>query len=191
LPWLVNVKRRTLKDKGPRRSPEEIYRLIMAKRWPYKTNSEFYHLRDRAFLSLLYLCCGRISEILKLKKKQFEDLGDFILIRNYKVAKTGLYRDEWPLPKKGKLQPFTILVEGHLRNVEGRLFRFSRSRGFQICRYITGLWPHWFRAQGEAYYMRIVRDPITLAVGLQLVDPKTLMEYIPFEWRDYKSQLLK
>jgi hypothetical protein len=53
------------------------------------------------------------------------------------------------------------------------------------------MWPHWFRAQGEAYYMTIIKDPFKFAVALKLVDPKTLMEYIPFEWEDYKEHLLK
>ena len=191
LPWLKDIHRRTLKDKGHRRSPEEIYTLITSKTWPYKSTPNFYHTRDLAFLSLLYICCGRISEILNLQKSQFEDIGDFILVKNYQVAKTQQYRDDWPLPKGGSLERFTVLCMRHLKNVEDDdVFKFKRQRGYQICSHITGMWPHWFRAQGEAYYMRIVKNPMALAVGLRLVDPKTLMEYVPFEWRDYKKQLL-
>lgn len=206
LPWLKRIHRRTLKDKGHRRSPEEIHKLIMGKTWFYKSTPTFYHTRDRAFLSLLYICCGRISEILGvteeqaeregtkpikgLVKRQFEDQGDIILIKNFQVVKTYLFRDEWPLPKEGRLGPFTRLVVAHLKNVENKLFHIGRQRGYQICKHITGMWPHWFRAQGEAFWMTFVKDAYRLATGLRLKDPKTLMEYVPFEWRDYKKQLL-
>jgi len=190
-PWLVGIKRRTLKDKGPRRDPEEIYKMITEKTWPYKTKKQFYHTRDQAFLSLLYLCCGRIGEVLKLKKSQFVEKEDFLLIQKYQVEKTNLFRDDWPLPKSGRLAPFTRIVQAYLPQVKTELFRFKRQRGHWICKYITKMWPHWFRAMGEAYYMQIIRDPFNFAVALRLVDPKTLMEYIPFEWRDYKEQLLK
>lgn len=197
LPWMRKVKRRTLKDKGPRLRPEEIFELITKKEWPYKTKWKFYPIRDRALLSLLYLCCGRISEILGggkrnlpgLVKAQFEDIGDVILIRNFQVLKTYQIRDEWPLPKRGQLAPFTDLIIEFLPLITTNLFNFGRVRGYQICAHITGKWPHWFRAQGEAYWMTFVKDPFRLATGLKLKDPKTLMEYIPFEWRDFEREL--
>ena len=68
-PWLVNVHRRTL-DNVEYARPSEVLELIKAKFWPYKTNMQFYQSRDKALLSLLYLTCGRINEVLSLTKKQ-------------------------------------------------------------------------------------------------------------------------
>ena len=193
LSWLKGIKRRTLKDKGRRKDPEEIYEMITSKVWPYKTRQEYYMLRDQALLALLYLCCGRVGEVLSLRKSQFEETEDFLIIKNYQVEKTKLYREDWPLPKRGRLAPLTNLVLKYLSTVkdDNKIFSISRQRAHIICKYVTGMWPHWFRAQGEAYYMRIIRDPFKLALALRLVDPKTLMEYIPFEWEDYREQLLR
>jgi len=194
LEWLKEIKRRTLKDKGRRREPEEIYQMITSKNWPYKTKTkqEFYHTRDRALLALLYLCCGRAGEVINLRKNQFEDTQNFIIIHNYQVEKTKLFRETWLIPKKGRLASLTELVTNYLPKVKGdKLFNISRQRAHAICKHITGMWPHWFRAQGEAYYMQIIKDPFKFAVALKLVDPQTLMEYIPFEWKDYTEQLLR
>jgi site-specific recombinase XerD len=70
-PWLVGVKRRTLEDIKEFLRPSQIYRLITVETWPYKTQMEFYQARDRALMSLLYLTCGRITEVLSLKKSQY------------------------------------------------------------------------------------------------------------------------
>jgi len=48
-PWLVGVKRRTLDDVEFER-PSELLDMIESKSWPYKTDWEFYHCRDRALI---------------------------------------------------------------------------------------------------------------------------------------------
>jgi len=149
-PWLIGVKRRTLNDVYFLR-PSEIYELVTSKSWPYKTNKEFYksyktnkefyESRDKALMALLYLTCGRITEVLSLTKKQFvlDAEPDFIIIRNMKVVKrkrkakrkSRAIRDEVPLPKQGPLSPFTKLVLEYLpyvKNPEDKLFKFGRNR---------------------------------------------------------------
>jgi len=122
------------------RSPE-IYEIITSKSWPYKTNKEFYESRDRALMALLYLTCGRITEVLSLTKKQFdlESEPNFVIIRNMIVVKrkkkakrkSRAIHDEVPLPKMGPLAPFTNLVLDYLKlveNSEDKLFPIGRNR---------------------------------------------------------------
>jgi len=92
-PWLKDVKRRTLEDIKEFLRPSQVYRLITAKSWlykgDYKHGKDFYETRDRALLSLVYLSCGRISEVLPLTKNQFlmDEDPEFIIIVNMKVVK--------------------------------------------------------------------------------------------------------
>jgi len=75
-PWLVGVSRRTNEDIKKRLSLEQIYNLITAKSWPYKTGLDFYPIRDKALMALLFLTAGRISEVLSLTKEQFDFEAD-------------------------------------------------------------------------------------------------------------------
>ena len=87
-------KRLTLKYIEYYPTPSEIYSIIMeSEGWPYKTNREFYLTRDRALVAILYLLALRISEALRLKKKQFllpEETGyqDRVLVRGIKLSKS-------------------------------------------------------------------------------------------------------
>ena len=118
-PWLVGVKRRTLEDIKEFLRPSQVYRLITAETWPYKTQPSFYHTRDRALMALLYLTCGRVTEVLSLRKSQFvmDEDPDFVIITNMVVVKRKKkqrkappIRAEVPLPKEGPLAKFTELV---------------------------------------------------------------------------------
>jgi len=133
--------------------PSEIFEIIHRNEWPYKTRSDFYHLRDRALASLEYLLSGRVNEILAVVKSQFredEDDPDFLVCRDFWVSKrwrggmkskirpvfdeTGRitnYRlvevyvppsdhptPDIPLPRVGKLSPFTAIVEKYLEDFD-------------------------------------------------------------------------
>lgn len=117
--------RRNLDDALPKRNPDEIWKMIHARSWPYRANKETLRLRDRVLLDLLYVAAPRISEALRLRKGQF-DLNshfDFVVIRNLLLSKRkrlpgtrhGLkgpkYREEVPLPREGPLAPFTEEIE--------------------------------------------------------------------------------
>jgi integrase len=189
--------------------PREIYELITSKTLPYKTEGKFYQSRDRALLALLYLTSGRITEVLMLKKSQFDFETDkeFIIIRDMKVvkrrketvAKYGVPLREVPLPKKGHLSHFTSLVTEYLNLIEDSspLFpsnkkanpHLSRIRAWQIVYGITGQWCHYFRSQSESHYGRIFKDLIALADFVRIENIQTLKEYVKTSWEDYRVQL--
>lgn len=187
--------RRTLADKGKRVEPEQILKWLEARHWRYSWNREWYELRDKALISLLYLTCGRISEVLRLRREQFKDQRNFLIVKEYQVVKNTVnpIRDDWALPKQGRLAPFTAIILKHLEKLpekRSRLFNIGRARAWQITKKITGKWCHWFRAMGEAYYMRnVFKDPVKCASALRLRRSDTLIEYVPYEWQDYEKQL--
>lgn len=193
--------RRTLKDVKRTWSPEEIYELITGDTWPYKTWMSHYHCRDRALLSLLYLTAGRVSEVLSLRKKQFdlEEDPDVVVIKNMLTEKIGEassclpYRETFPLPKQGPLAPFTELVLEYLERLkhpEQKLFPFSRQRAWQIVEHITGKWPHWYRAQGERLWGKLLKDIIELRDLVNVADIRTLAKYVKTDWRESKEKFL-
>lgn len=187
--------RRTLRDKGKRVEPEQILEWIENKHWRYSWNREFLELRDKALISLTYLLCGRVSEILRLKREQFKEHKRFLIVKEYRVLKNKVnpIRDDWALPKQGRLAPFTAIIRQYLNQLprtRNKVFQIKRARAHQIVKKITGKWLHWFRAMGEAYYMRkVFKDPVKCASALRLRRSDTLIEYVPYEWKDYAKQL--
>lgn len=189
--------------------PDEVYELIAVKTLSYKTTPEFYHSRDRALLSLLYLTAGRITEVLLLNKSQFdfESDTDFIIIRDMQVVKRrketiykhGTPLREVPLALKGQLSPFTQLVLDYLDRVQDDAMLFpsnkrsrshiSRQRAWQIVYGITGKWCHYFRSQAESHYGRVFKDVIALADFVRVVNVQTLAEYVKTDWKDYRQEL--
>lgn len=208
-PWLVGVSRRTNEDIKRRLSLEQIYTLITAKSWSYKTKLWFYPERDKALMALLFLTAGRISEVLSLTKEQFDVEADqnFVIIRNMILVKrlktrkgkpvkhrTAPIRDEVPLPLKGNLSKFTKLVLDYLDLIsepKEKLFKFKRHRAWQIVNYVTGQWCHWFRSQAESYYGRYVfNTPFALRDFVGVSDIESLGPYVKTQWRDYQDKLL-
>lgn len=133
-PWLVGVKRRTLEDIKEFLGPSQICRLITAKTRPYKTQWDFTHPRNKALIALLCLRCGRITEVLSLKKSQFviDEGPEFVIITNMVVVepkkkqrKAPPIRAEVPLPKERSLAKFTKLVVEYLRMLRKTLSRLN------------------------------------------------------------------
>jgi integrase len=187
--------RRTLAmiDRYP--SPGELYDLIMARSWPYKsTNKDLLIARDHALAALLYLIAIRISEAKRLTRSQFK-LNPFrveaikLSKAEKRSKKTGkiivrkdLYRKEARIPLKGERGRLGQLVLTYLNMVEEneKLFPFSEksSRIDQIIKNILGVPPHWLRAYGENYlYDKWDKDIMAVASYVQ-VDPRTLTKYI-------------
>lgn len=207
-PWLHGVKRRTNEDIKQRLSLKQIYNLIKNRNWPYKTNLEFYHTRDRALMALLFLTAGRISEVLSLTRDQFDSDADknFIIVRNMILVKrlrtrkgkpvkhtTAPIRDEVPLPLTGPLARFTNLVTEYLDLLDEKekLFKFKRRRAWQIVKFTTGKWCHWFRSQSESYYGKYVfTSAFALRDFVGVSDIESLGPYVKTQWKDYEDRLL-
>jgi len=209
-PWLVGVSRRTNEDIKKRLSLEQIYNLITSKSWPYKVGLDFYPIRDKALMALLFLTAGRISEVLSLTKEQFDFQADknFIIIRNMILVKrlktrkgkpvkhkTAPIRDEVPLPLKGPLSKFTRFVRDYLNlttEPKERLFKFKRHRAWQIVNYVTDQWCHWFRSQSESYYGKYVLNTLfALRDFVGVSDIESLGPYVKTQWRDNQERLLR
>jgi len=191
------TKRRTLKYIQYYPSPQELYKKIVeSSGWPYKTDADFYHTRDRALVALTYLLGGRISEVLRLRKNQFIEQKDRVVVRGIKLSKSRYknrprrvqYREEAFLPLKGERVVFTQLVLDYLKLIgEGaRLFEFGRVRAWQIINAILGVPCHWLRAYCENYlYDHWGRDILAVSDYVK-VDPRTLQLYIRRSYRKYE-----
>lgn len=206
-------KRRTLKKETELgnisyKSPSQIVQIIQYNKWPYKTRRDFYHTRDLALASLLFLTSGRINEVLRIRKDQFiEDSKDpeFLLVRSFYVSKRKVRKPHptptIPLPRVGALGPLTRFVEDYLELLESddKLFRFSRARAWAIIRHITrrpddpnpGYWCHWFRAQSLSYQVNLIRSTVAVAKQRGVENPATLAHYYTGDWELFREELKK
>ncbi len=175
--------------------PEELLE-ILAKfpGWGYKKDEEEYRLRDSALVALLYLGALRISECLRIKNDQFflneekhrlEIQGIELSKRRKKdQGRKEAYRVAWlPLAyedHRNARTTLTEIVQKYRRSlgVNDLLFPFKRKRAWQIVQRRTGLWCHYFRANGEEYlYDNWKYDMLALSSYIK-VDVRTLGHYI-------------
>lgn len=200
-PWLQGLSRRTLRDIEPipyHEIEDTIYELVVNESWPYSERFDrhlFYHTRDKALMSLCFLTMGRIHEVLKLRKVQFDDTTDpeFMIIHDFNVGKRkektikryGKIYIDIPISKLSRFLPF---IDAHLENVEDQLFRFSRYRAFAIIKYNTGLWCHWFRSIAQRFYVNKLGNPMHVS-DMFKVDINTIVEYYRGSWKDHKKEL--
>ena len=194
--------RRTLRDIPYYPSPSEILEDILNNHWPYKRKDtkQFYIIRDRALISILYLLGLRISEALGLIRKQFifpdEEGGkpNAIYVRSIELKKSRVkgrprrirFRDGY-LPLTGERAKLTELVVQYLKLLrpDQKLFPFTRQRAWQIITAMTPHTCHWFRAFCEDYlYEKWSRDLLAVADYVK-VDPRTLQEYIRKRYEKY------
>lgn len=126
-----NTSRKVLAEIPSYPEPKELYTMLMkSKGWDYKTNMDNYLMRDRALASVLYVAELRISEALRLVKKQFKRKEDHIFVEAIQLSKRKkgkiAYRDA-RLPLKGERAVFTQLILNYLDtlNDEDRLFPWS------------------------------------------------------------------
>jgi integrase len=151
---------------------KELSEVLTMEGWNYKVNMTEFHQRDKALICLLLLSGCRISEALDLKKIQFRTYDNEIILANVKTEKNGLLRKRIVLPKKGKFEIFSTTFEEWLNKVptddsyifpsatpHGNLLwnqGLSRYRAHRIIKYMTGKFPHWYRAVCENIYGKIV-----------------------------------
>jgi len=198
------VAKRTLKDIDEWLTPEQIYELIISKKWPYKETPQFYMKRDRCLMALYFLTGGRNNEVLTLKKKNFKLTADpqFIILKGMRISKRTkktisrfgakvTRRTNIRLPLFGKLGPFTLLVMDYLDVLDDddKLFSFGTHRSHQIIKYVTGKWVHWFRAMSENFYGQIFMDAVKLAKFIGVKNVQSVMDYIPFDEKAYEKDL--
>jgi len=180
-------------------SPDRIYEMIVkAPIWKYKTNIEFYTKRDRALLSLLYLLGCRVSEVIRLKKSQF-DFGDpdFIIIRDFRISKRkrktiereGIPRIDFPIPKRGRFAKFTKLVLDYYNIADEEMFKIGRIRAWQIVKYMTGKWCHYFRCQRLSYLVNLFRSATVTARIVGIKNPQTIAHYYRGSWEQFREEL--
>lgn len=180
--------------------PGYVYQQINMREWPYRVTPTYFHARDKCMMALGFLACGRINEILRVEKAQFdfESEPEFIILTNFYVSKRkkitvereGPITVDIPIPtnKKALLYPFTQLVTDYLDILEGEpLFQFGESRGWQIVKECTGLWPHWFRSLGFTYFASIIKNPLALAKIYGVANVNTLMRYFKGQWEEYRQ----
>jgi len=199
--------RKTLKEIPYYPSPKEIYDSIMnSEGWPYKINREFFLKRDRALVSLLYLGGLRVSEALRIKKNQFVEKKNYILIRSVELSKSRVkgrprrvrFRDV-RLPLKGERALLTQLVLEYIKhlNEDDRLFPWSLrknkygqiigcKRAWQV---VTALLPehtcHWLRAYCEDYLYTEWEGDLLAVSDYIKVDARTLQQYIRKRYERY------
>lgn len=172
------------------------------------------HVRDKALVSLLMLTGLRVSELLQLRRDQFNLEGrDFIIIKDVITSKRGNLRDEIPLPRRGQLEVFTSHVDDWLIQVptkdkfgnhincfvvptaSGLGIHFnqplSRQRTHVIVKTITGKFPHYLRMLTESYYGRIFRTNWALKDFMGLTDLHSTEPYVKTDWHDYAEKMLE
>jgi hypothetical protein len=67
-----------------------------------------------------------------------------------------------------------------------KLFPFGSNRAWQIIKCVTGMYPHWFRAQAEHFYGHYVyTDNVKFANFLKIVDPNSTKDYMGFSQDSY------
>lgn len=104
--------------------------------------------RDRFFLTLTYLTAGRVTEVLDIKKEDFqvtEKNGIKILLISMVNRKNRKQKIKM-IPLRFDLEKdFIDIILGYIEGKEGNLFGFNtRQRGWQIFRE-HNINPHFFR----------------------------------------------
>jgi len=163
----------------------------------YKSDMEHYLRRDKALVALTYLLAGRISEVLRLEKKQFIMEKEIILVQAIKLSKSKLknrprknqYRQEAFLALTGERAKITQYVLDYLLNdapTEGRIFKFGTRHALRITIALTQEPCHWLRAYGENYLYDHWDHDILAVADYVKVDPRTLANYIRRSYAKYK-----
>lgn len=152
---------------------------------------------DKALIAALFLTGGRISEVLGLRRdnfdlsrenvivvkampvsKRFKKVGEYV-VAGKKRWKTEKEYDERTFPIMRREQPVPILLSW-LKRIHGKdqqLFEMTRVQAFLMIRRLgQDLYPHWFRAQRASQ--------LAAEYGFDLHD---LMDY--FHWRDIQIAL--
>jgi integrase len=189
--------RRSLKFISGYPTPQELYEKITnSEGWPYKINETYYHNRDRALVSMLYLLALRVSEAVRLTKKQAIPKEKVLTVRSILLSKRfkrdkprqSQYRQEGFIVLNGDRGKLGQIVLDYLERLdpEERLFPFDTHRAWEVVTATLGEPPHWLRAYGEDYlYYAWDKDLIAVADYVK-VDERTLAQYLRKRYAKYK-----
>jgi integrase len=187
--------RRTLSKIETYPTPSELLEAIQkGKGHDYKTNVEFYLMRDRAFCCLLYLLALRISEGCRLVKSQFKIEKDVILVRGIKLSKVKKkgtarkkeYREEGWISLHGEREGFARLIMDYLSVAGEKLFISNTGQARKYVKELIGIPPHWLRAYGENYLYDHWEHDLLAVADYVKVDGRTLQLYIRKGYEKYK-----
>ena len=183
---------RILINKGRRETPplsrSEVAALIRAAENP----------RDKAFIAMLFLTAGRVSEVLSLRRADLDVEGDYLVVR----LKTLKRRDSlpWrfiPIPLE---EPLLQPIFRWLRECRGEfLFDFSRQYAWQLLRRLghnalgRRVWPHLLRHSRLTElgsHLTIVE--LCQFAGWRLPDAfGEARTYLHLNWRSYAHKIPK
>jgi len=140
---------------------------------------------DNLRISAKYLLISGMR-VVKRSQKVIDKYGDSVTHRDDFVIplQMGLFTNKfWD-----QLVPFGWLIVEYLKKFapkKGKLFPFEDTRAFQIVREVTGMFPHWFRAQAEHFYGHyLLSDTVKLAKFVNIQDPKHVKHYIGYSWAE-------
>jgi integrase len=196
------LNRRTLKKIDRYPTPQQLYLQITTNKWSYKIRKDFYELRDKALVSLLYLAMLRNSEAQRLTKSQFTLEKDRLKIEAVKLSKATRiskgkavmrkqeFRPEIWIPLHGERGPLGKLVLDYLNILtkDDALFPIKNRRVHQIVTTLIGVPPHWERAFGENYLYDLWDKDILAVADYVSIDPGTLSLYVKRRHEKYKDR---
>lgn len=192
--------RRTLQNLEYTLEPQEILESIRtAPGYPYKGEDkvkEQYRKRDLALVSILYMGALRVSEALRLSKKQFKKKPGYVLVQSVLLSKRKKkdkprktqYR-EIKLPLKGERAELTQIILDYIDMLgpEEQLFKFKPSRALQTTKsLLKNCSNHWLRAFGESYLYSAWKCDLLAVADYVGVVPGTLGLYIKKSYLKYK-----
>jgi len=140
------------------------------------------HLRYRALISLIYISGQRISDIIKIKKEQFnfKEEKDFVIIKNVIISnrRNDQLLLDIPLPLVGKMKPFSEIIIQHYKKRRGKeyLFSLTRNASYKAIKKVTGKWCDYFRFQCFNYSINNLGNVAAVARN-KGVDVSTIMHY--------------
>jgi len=200
------MSRRTLKYINRYPTPEQIYIKLQNNSWPYKTNLDYYRLRDRALCVVLYVVALRVSEALRLTRENFTVNQSAITIEGIQLSKATktytkgkfkgktvtrkqLFREYAFIRLDGERENLGKIVQEYLMLLDSKekLFKFKRARAYQIVSTLLGVPCHWLRAFGENYLYDHWEHDILAVSDYVKIEPQTLSQYIRRSYKKYKE----
>jgi integrase len=170
---------------------------------PYRVNQDYFRKRDKALVSDSFLTGGRISEVLTLKKDNFDFENEEAKRNNaFLVKDMGILKHYSVKGKPRRVtrtfpiwfdDPLVQILCDWLTDVENYLFPelplksspISRQRAYQIISFLgkhvdvpTHINPSWFRIQRQYYLVKRKRfSPYDVQAYFKLKHPPTIFRH--------------